>query len=135
MPFEEVEHTADLCLRVYGEDLKQLFVHAAQGMFHLMQCKPSGQVAPVSRSVAIASYDLETMLVDWLGELLYLSELDQACYTAFEITRLEPTRMEALVGGMTHHPAQRGIKAVTFYDLKVTRTATGLYEATVTFDV
>ena len=134
-PFEEIEHTADLCLRACGKDVQELFVHAAQGMFHLMQCEASTGASPTCRAVALDSYDLETLLVDWLGELLYLAELDQACYTTFEISHLDSTHLEAVVRGMTNHPPLRGIKAVTFFDLGVVRNATGHLEATVTFDV
>ena len=134
-PFEEIDHTADLCLRVFGWDLQQLFVHAAQGMFHLMQCKPSGKATPIFHVVALEAYDLETLLVDWLGELLYLSEFKKVCYTTFEIDQLEPTHLRATVRGLTNHVAQKGIKAVTFSDLEVTRQADGHYETRITFDV
>ena len=33
--FEEVSHTADLEIRVWGKDLASLFIAAAEGMFHL----------------------------------------------------------------------------------------------------
>ena len=33
---EELEHTADLSIRVRGRDLAELFVNAARGMFGLM---------------------------------------------------------------------------------------------------
>ena len=33
---EEIEHTADLAIRVRGRDLSQLFANAARGMFGLM---------------------------------------------------------------------------------------------------
>lgn len=135
LSFEEIEHTADLCLRAYGQDMAELFVHAAQGMFHLMQCEASVGASPVRHAVVLDSYDLESLLVDWLGEVLYLAELHQACYTAFEISRLEPTHLEAVVHGMTNHPPMQGIKAVTFSDLGVVRDATGRLQATVTFDV
>ena len=100
-----------------------------------MQCRPTGRATPVSHVVALEAYDLETLLVDWLGELLYLSESKRACYTAFEIDHLEPTRLRATTQGLTNHVAHRGIKAVTFSDLRVTRQADGHYEATITFDV
>ena len=36
MGFEEVEHTADKALRVFGNDLTELFLSAATGLTHLM---------------------------------------------------------------------------------------------------
>jgi len=133
-PFEELEHTADLRLRVHGNSLEELFIHAAQGMFHLMRCQPQGEGRPVSHQVTLESYDLEALLVDWLNELIYLREADQECYDTYEIVRLEPTRLEALVCGTTRHLPQKVIKAATFSGLEITRDARG-YSATITFDV
>jgi SHS2 domain-containing protein len=133
-PFEELEHTADLRLGVHGGSLEELFIHAAQGMFHLMRCQPQGEGQAVARQVALESYDLEALLVDWLNELIYLREANQECYDACEIIRLEPTRLEAIVRGTTHHPPQKVIKAATFSGLEIVRDAAD-YGVTITFDV
>ena len=132
--FEEIDHTADLCLRAYGSSLKELFVHAARGMFALMQCEPGGREQRVSHHILLAADDLETLLVDWLNELLYLGEAQQELYDVYDIDHLGETRLEALVRGATGHPCQKGIKAATFFDLHVTRSRAG-YQATITFDV
>jgi SHS2 domain-containing protein len=139
-PFEEIEHTADLRLRVYGCGLSELFCHAALGMFHLMQCRPMARSSSVSYPVLIESGDAETLLVDWLNEVLYLGERDQACFTIFEISHLEvgdaqPNRLEAIVRGKSHCPPNKGIKAVTFHALEITRHESGAYQVTITFDV
>jgi len=133
--FEEVEHTADLSLRVRGADLRELFVHAAQGMCHLMQCQRTPQSAPICREVVLAASDLETLLVDWLGELLYLSETNRCCFDRYDISRLEATQIRAQVHGLNHCPAARGIKAVTYSGLEVARNAQGMWECVITFDV
>ena len=134
-PFEEIEHTADLALRVCGSDLPELFVNAASGMFHLMHCEPGHGGRRVSHHIVLKANDLETLLVDWLNELLYLSEAEQELYDVFDITHLQDTCLEAFVHGMTDHPPQRGIKAVTFFDLDVNRDQAGCYQTTITFDV
>ena len=36
MGFEEVEHTADKALRIFGTNLTELFLNAAAGLTHLM---------------------------------------------------------------------------------------------------
>lgn len=133
-PFEELEHTADLRLKVRGSNLEELFTHAAQGMFYLMRCQPQGEGRAVTRQVMLESYDLEALLVDWLNELLYLREANQECYHAYEIVHLEPTRLEATVRGSTGHWPQKVIKAATFSALEIVRDARG-YSATITFDV
>jgi SHS2 domain-containing protein len=74
------------------------------------------------------------LLVDWLGELLYLSERAGACYDDFEIVELDSTALRARVRGSGGRAPRRGIKAVTYSDLQVLRTAAG-HEVTITFDV
>jgi len=133
-PFEELDHTADLCLRAYGTDLEQLFAAAARGMFHLMRCQPGARSRRVRHHIHLQAGDLEALLVDWLNELLYLSEAQRELYDTYDLTHLDQTRLEAWVGGSTDHPPQRGIKAATFSGLQVTRMGSG-YEATITFDV
>ena len=132
--FEEIDHTADLCLRVYGSNLKELFVYAARGMFALMQCEPGGQVRPASHHILLKADDVETLLVDWLNELLYLAEARQELYDVYDMEHLGETRLEAFVHGAADHSRQRGIKAATFFDLHVARSSAG-YQATITFDV
>jgi SHS2 domain-containing protein len=134
LAFEEVDHTADLALRAWGQDLAQLFVHAAQGMFSLMRCTPGNDARPISHRIILDAYDLEALLVDWLNELVYLSESALEFYDTYEIVQIAPTHLKAVVRGMTHHPPEKGIKAATFSDLSVGHDAQG-YHVLVTFDV
>jgi SHS2 domain-containing protein len=133
-PFEELDHTADLRLRVHGRDLAELFVHAAQGLAYLMCCPARGEGQPVYRQVELRADDLEGLLVDWLNELIYLSETEQRCYPEIQITHVDSQRLRAAARGLSHHPPHKVIKAATFSDLQVQETDAG-YEATITFDV
>jgi len=134
-PYKEVDHTADLCLYVSGANLEELFTHAAQGMFDLMRCTPTD--APreaVRREIALTGFDIETLLVDWLTELLYANETQDEVYQKVTFNELDATHLVAIVQGETNHPAGRGIKAVTFSGLLVDHTESE-YETTITFDV
>jgi SHS2 domain-containing protein len=96
--FEEVEHTADLALKVYGHSLKEVFINAACGLFSLMADLES--LSPsVSREVHLEAPDRESLLVDWLNELLYLHEVEEEIYTRFEIEALSPTALSAIIWG------------------------------------
>ena len=72
--FEEVEHTADWAFRARGSDLKQLFASAASAMFELQARPPLPPAETVEREVAVRGFDRETLLVNWMNELLYLQE-------------------------------------------------------------
>jgi len=134
-PYEELDHTADLCLRVRGASLQEFFVHAAQGMFSLMRFVRIREGDPVRERFQLQAPDTETLLVDWLSELLFLSEEREALFQSFHFSELTPGRLEAVVEGRDGYLPQRGIKAVTFFDLRIQRSSDNVYEAMITFDV
>ncbi|MBU0703922.1 MAG: archease [Chloroflexi bacterium] len=131
--FEEIEHTADVAMRVWGRDLAELFANAAYGL----ACQlggPSETGRAVERSIELTAYDAETLLVAWLGELLYLSERDDCILAEFDMLEVAPTRLRATAWGGPVRERGRYIKAVTFNELEIARTDEG-YETTIVFDV
>lgn len=131
--FEEIDHTADLAIRAYGRDMKELFANAAYGMFALM-AEPSLEEPVCERKVELESTDYESLLVDWLNELIYLHEVEWETYSQFAVEALSPTNLEARVAGRPTKHKTKAIKAATFYDLAIEETANGL-TATIVFDV
>ena len=130
---EEIEHTADLALRVRGRGLEELFINAALGMGMLMA--DLKEITPdVERQVELEELDTETLLVSWLSELLWFNEESDAVFVQFEIKELTQTRLRAAVWGGPATSQWKHIKAVTFHDLEITETVDG-YEVTVIFDV
>jgi len=131
--YEEVEHTADAAIRAFGRDLPELFANAAYGMFDLLA--DMEKLHPtVEREVFLEASDLETLLVDWLGELLYLREACGEAYKEFEIVTLSPRELRAVAKGGKGFVPRMDIKAVTYHDLKIEKTEEG-YVATIVFDV
>lgn len=130
--FEEVEHVADAALRVYGGDWNALLTNAAVGMFSLIA---DWADAPLSseRAIYLRSVDSETLLVDWLNELLYLHEIEGVVYVDFDILDASPNSLRAVVRGTRRWHPRTAIKAVTFNDLLIARTEEG-YMATIVFD-
>jgi SHS2 domain-containing protein len=131
--FEEVDHTADIAIRVWGRDLAELFANGAYGM----ACQMADLDAvnqEVEHLIELEAYDAETLLVSWLGELLYVSERDGCVFTDFDVLEVTPTRLRAIVRGGPVRERRQHIKAATFSDLKIVRTGEG-YEATIVFDV
>jgi len=130
--FEEVEHTADLALKVHGHSLEEIFANAAYGMFSLI-ADLEGLEPTISREISLESLDYEALLVDWLNELIYWHEVEDELYTRFTIHTLSPTTLTATVEGGKAE-ANRAIKAATFHDLAIIQTEAG-YVTTIVFDV
>ena len=132
--FEVVEHTADWSLRIYGRDLGQLLVNAAQGMASLLVADVSLLPADEERQFELEAFDTETLLVDWLGELAYLAEDDQLGFHQFELHEVSDNHLSAVVRGGRAERLVKHIKAVTYHNLEIVKADSGL-TVTVVFDV
>ena len=133
-PFEIVDHTADWAIRVTAPDLAALFIYAAQGMNSLLVTP--GEVVPLNmqREVVLDAYDAESLLVDWLGELVYWAEMEQVIMHEFDLQLVSPTTLRAIVRGGRASALEKHIKAVTYHNLAIADTPDGL-QVTLVFDV
>jgi SHS2 domain-containing protein len=131
--YEELAHTAEVGLRVRAATPTALFACAAQGMFALLGAHPSDH--SMRRVATIDSFDAESLLVDWLSELLYLHETTGEAYDRIAITTWMPTRLVAIVeGGRSAQPPLRSLKAVTYHGLRLVEERDG-WLADVYFDI
>jgi SHS2 domain-containing protein len=132
-PYEEIEHTADLAMRVRGVDFAELLRHAAEGMLELSAVKLK-QEDGKQISMELTAPDREQLLVLWLEELLYRMEMHAAAQQDFSIEVHEGLRLRATMREIELKSIGRQIKAVTFHDLRIITHEDGL-EATIVFDV
>jgi len=131
--WEEVEHTADWSLRVRGADLRSLFENAARGMVSLLgDAKPTE--ITFHRVIEVSAIDTESLLVEWLTELLYILEED-LIFSEINVKQIEGnTLIGEVSGGPPDQPPMKIIKAVTYHLLEIRPTDTG-YETVLVFDV
>jgi SHS2 domain-containing protein len=130
--WREIEHTADLALHLWADGLPDLFATAAQGMFSLFV--EIDDAAPLeTTTLTLTALDVETLLIDWLNELLYLLEVHGIAYTTFEFAELTPTVLTATLRGGPVREYTGYVKAATFHDLAVLTTPAG-YETEIVFD-
>ncbi len=134
MNFEEIEHTADKALRIFGTDLTELLVNAAAGMTYLMVADVSEISTEIEKSIELDAIDAESLLVEWLGELAYWAESDMLIFKKFRIQKVTATHLQAKIFGGKASMLEKHIKAVTYHNLKIKKTSNGL-EATIVFDV
>ena len=137
VPFEAFDHTADIGLHAYGSTLAELFANAALGMESLMVAPD--QVRPlISREITARGHDLVSLLVDWLDKLIFLFDTEFLLVRECEIQAISETELTARVSGEPYDPQRHelssAIKAVTWHEASVERTAEG-YKATIIFDI
>ena len=110
--WQEIEHTADLAMHFWAADLPDLFATAAQGMFSLFVV-PAAKL-PATKVLTLTALDVETLLVAWLNELLYLVEVEGLAFTGSVFTQLTPTQLEATLRGGPVLEYTGYVKAATF---------------------
>ncbi len=134
--YEVLDHTADVAIIAFGATPAEVFENAAFGMFDLMFEFTPG---PTRRDVPVvaAGDTVEELLVAWLQELLFLSEIHDVAFDYFTVDRLEEGGVQGSAGGTSTHSTPligAPIKAVTYHDLAVVEVPGGWW-ARVVFDV
>jgi len=135
--FEILEHTADIGIKAYGNTLKEAFENAALGMFSLIT-NPENIKSRLSKEIFVEAEDRESLLVEWLNEIIYRFEVDYEVYKRFEIIEWdEEYRLRAIVYGeeldLGRHEIKTQIKACSYHMLKIERE--DCWYAQVIFDV
>ena len=130
--WREIDHTADLALEVHGRDLGDLFISAARGMSELIAAPDSsspGRAVPL----ALDAPDVETLLVDWLNELLYLGEMEDVVFVDGAFTELSALKLRGQVELRPVAEHRNYVKAATYHNLQVRQTSAG-YAVTIVLD-
>ncbi len=130
--FRERPHTADWALEVWAPDAPALLAQAALGMIALMGIHTRSEPR-ILQTFDLTFIDLESLLVGFLSEVLYLIHRDGVSFDQFDLYIAE-NRLQASVRGQPIDHLAKEIKAVTYHNLRVIQTERGL-EATLVFDV
>jgi SHS2 domain-containing protein len=137
--FEYLEHTADAEFIAYGDTVDEAFENAALATAGLM-LDPKAVKSEVEKNVELSGDALDTLLYDWLSELLYIFEVDRLVFGKFEVRVTGENgayRLNAKIYGedVGKHPdIFLHIKAVTFHDLRFEKR-NNIYEAQVLLDI
>jgi SHS2 domain-containing protein len=129
-------HTADIGMNVRGKTLKNLFSYAAHALFAYLKTS-TNKNRPFCLSIKISGVDYESLLVNWLNELNYLSAKKKVYLHSFVIKRLSRKRLEAKTSGFGYRDGNNPsheIKAATYHNLKIRKTKTG-FMAQIIFDI
>jgi len=117
-----LEHTADMGIEAHGATVAELFRQMALGLRAVVTA--CTDIRPqVERLIEVTASDREELLVNWLGELVFLLEARQFLPASIEIEAIDEHRLTARVRGEIFDPArhflEREVKAVTYHQLRV----------------
>ena len=120
--FEVLDHTADVGIIVYGEDLHSLFENAGEALFHLITDLKKVRLR-TERKIEIGGKGLERLMVEWLTELLYLLDVENLLCKRFLVESVGGGGLKAKVKGEVFkegvHVIKTGVKAVTYHHIEV----------------
>ena len=133
--FEILEHKADLKIRVFGKTKEELFQNALFGMTESMKPEIKKPEEKTKRRIKIKSLDLPSLLVDFLSEILYLTQVNKEIYREIKFKKFTDTELQGEVIGQKVERFGQDIKAVTYYDLNVYQKKDKTWEATILFDI
>jgi SHS2 domain-containing protein len=130
--YEFLDHPADIKIRSFGKDLPELFINSALGMMEFLYGKVATNYIQTEQ-IEVKANNLESLLVDWLAEILYLSDTNKRAYLDYKIIEFSKTKIIADVGSQTA-TAKDDIKAVTYHELSIIQQPDG-WQATVVYDI
>jgi SHS2 domain-containing protein len=137
-----LDHTADVAVELGAPTLGGLYAEALAAFTDTVTERE--RVAPaVERRFAVEAADAGSLLVDWLGDLLYAFEVEGFLFHDAEVEVAETAagrrRLAARARGETYDPARHPVKvlvkAVTYHGLAVERLEGGGWRGRVVFDI
>ena len=120
--YEFIDHTGDIGIAAYGDDLEGAFTNAAYALFSIIaELDEIGEDA--SRDVEVAARDVEGLLVEWLNELIYIFDTENIIFKTFEIDEIRENTLRARCFGervdLSRHHLKTGVKAATYHMVEV----------------
>ena len=133
-PYEILEHKADLKIRAFGKTEEEFFSNMLLGMTESQ--KPEIKMEQkIKRGIKIKSLNLESLLVDFLSEVLYLTQINKEVYKEARFKKFTDTKIEGELIGQKVERFGEDIKAATYHGLDIHQKEDGIWEGTVLFDI
>ncbi len=130
--------TADTAFVAYGKNLNELFANAALAMFEVMvntkQIKPT-----ITRKVKVKGNDLQSLMFDWLNELLIYVDSENLVFSDFK-AKVDEKRfsLSAECKGekinQEKHETRTAVKSATYHKLEIKKEK-NLWKAQVILDI
>ena len=125
IPYEVIEHTADIGLKIRGENLEALFRHAALGLFSLIT-----DLDKIKQSENRASFNFQLeaenagdLLLKWLREILFVFSVKRRVPCEVDFQNIQQKKLsvkiEAGLFDPDRHEQRYEVKAVTYHGFKI----------------
>ncbi len=124
------DHTADTGIKCWAGDLESVFEKMAKALTSLMT-DPNNISIKKEREIKVSASDIQSLLVEWLNEIIYLLETEGFLFKDFKIIEVDAYKLRATGFGEKFfeekHVIEQEIKACTFHLLELKETADGWF--------
>lgn len=135
MPYEIMDHTADLRIRVTAGSLSELFEESLRALMEILSKEAMIGKPSSVRRIAIEAPDVTILLIDFLSEALTLCHIYKERYSIRQWKRLNPQSLEVEIEGFLTHVFQEDMKSVTYHEAEVHENKKGQWETLIVFDI
>jgi len=126
VPYQYLDHEADIAIQGIGDSLAEAFAEAAHAVFAVL-ADIRAVVPRLSLAVRCQAPDVDTLLVEFLNELLFQREMHGWLLSKCQVTEIGEEagewRLDAVVWGEpldpTRHEIGIEVKAATYAALRV----------------
>ena len=134
MKFKFLDHPKNLKIQAFGKNQEELFSNVALGMMTFLYPRQIEiKDHETKEKIRIKAMGIEKLLVDWLSDLLHLSDIKDICYNDFHFDKLNEDEIIATAYGR-RVKAKEDIKAIIKHNLEIKQAEQG-FEVTVSFDI
>lgn len=135
MSFAEVSHTADVKIRATAPTLEILFSEAFSALMQVLF--GPDRKGGTKREITLDAEDHESLLRDFLSEVLFIAEVDGLVFSG-AVIRIEGYHLVAVLDGepfdRRRHALGTEVKGISYSGLAITHDANG-YMLDIVFDV
>ncbi len=137
--YEILEHPAELRLRIFGKSIEELFINAAFALAETLKHDAEeifkSSLKAKSYKLKAKSLDINSLLVDFLSEILAKSQINKAVYLVSDLKlNPKPYTLNAICVGYSVDHFDEDIKAVTYQDLNIQKID-DVWQTILVFDI
>lgn len=100
-----------------------------------MQANTDHRAQKTKHKIVIESPDINSLLVDFLSEVLYLTQVEREVYTNATFKSFSGTYLEAELTGQKAESFAEDIKAATHHGVNIHKNKNILYQVDVIYDI
>ncbi|NWF97193.1 MAG: archease, partial [Candidatus Thorarchaeota archaeon] len=121
-----IDHTADITIECWAPTLEQAYSEAARAAFEVIL--DTSTVEPrVPVEVEVHGIDLKELLVEWIGRLIALIDINYHFYSKFEVQTILPDEDGLVLRGVVwgedidhnKHVTRTEVKAMTYANMAI----------------